>query len=189
MRHKHNTHPPRRRSSATFLLETAPRERALPGFVGDLPCPECAVYMALVPNPYKGAEAVYYRCPEVGCSGSHGAHADGEPLGIPATQPTKDARMAAHRAFDAWWRAMGMRRSDAYRWLALKLQVELEHCHIGRFDVETCRRVVAAVASVPAAGSGSDARANNAQTLDAPGSGRQRGGPAPSSSSSTSSRR
>ena len=35
-----------------------------------------------------------------------------------------------------------MIRAEAYRWLAGRLGIEKDECHVGLFDAETCRRVV-----------------------------------------------
>lgn len=36
-----------------------------------------------------------------------------------------------------------MARAQAYKWLASSLGIEPKNCHIGMFDVETCKKVVA----------------------------------------------
>lgn len=35
-----------------------------------------------------------------------------------------------------------MRRSEAYAWLAGQLGIHLFDCHIGMFDIKTCKKVV-----------------------------------------------
>ena len=37
-----------------------------------------------------------------------------------------------------------MKRGEAYRWLAERLSMAREDCHIGMFDVADCQRVVEA---------------------------------------------
>lgn len=54
------------------------------------------------------------------------------------------AKRLAHAAFDPLWKEFGMKRNSAYCWLAQQLQIPAQDCHIGMFDVETCRRVVKA---------------------------------------------
>lgn len=49
--------------------------------------------------------------------------------------------MAAHAAFDPLWQEWGWRRKDAYATLALHLDVAVEACHIGQFNLAQCRRV------------------------------------------------
>jgi hypothetical protein len=67
------------------------------------------------------------------------------PLGDLANGPLRDARMAAHAAFDPLWQSGQLRRSAAYGWLSDTLGVDPKKTHIGMFDAETCARVVAAV--------------------------------------------
>lgn len=95
------------------------------------------------------------------CEGSHGAHADGEPYGIPGDAATKAARILAHEAFDRLWKdseqpqesgrlTLGqprrspalMTRRDAYRWLQDAMGLEEREAHIGRFTVEQCERLI-----------------------------------------------
>lgn len=109
------------------------------GAILDHPCPECGAQMVLRDSRY----GRFYGCLEYpNCKATHGAHADGRPLGIPADKPTKRARMRAHDAFDSLWKGTGLRRQEAYRWLRGALNLSAEECHIGRFDIETCDRVV-----------------------------------------------
>jgi ssDNA-binding Zn-finger/Zn-ribbon topoisomerase 1 len=81
------------------------------------------------------------RWPE--CDGTHGAHPDGRPLGIPADKRTKEARIAAHAAFDRWWKKRRMKRSDAYNVLRRSFGLSEEEAHIGRFTIEQCVRLIA----------------------------------------------
>jgi ssDNA-binding Zn-finger/Zn-ribbon topoisomerase 1 len=74
------------------------------------------------------------------CDGTHGAHPDGRPLGIPANKETKAARHLAHAAFDALWGERKLlSRGAAYRWLSLKLGHE---SHMGEMGIEDCERVI-----------------------------------------------
>ena len=68
-------------------------------------CAECGVEMVLRTTKkytYKdGSPRKFYGCsnwPE--CNGVHGAHLNGEPLGIPADKETKQWRIKAHERFD-----------------------------------------------------------------------------------------
>lgn len=54
------------------------------------------------------------------------------------------ARTRAHEAFDPLWQNGGMSRNGAYRWLAERLGMTREECHMSKFDEPTCRRVVEA---------------------------------------------
>lgn len=92
----------------------------------------------------------FYGCSRYpNCKVTHGAHPDGAPLGIPGDDATKAARIQAHAAFDSLWKSGAdavMRRGGAYGWLEEVLGLKPGEGHIGRFDVVTCERVVAAVA-------------------------------------------
>ncbi|WP_082722488.1 zinc-finger-containing protein [Burkholderia mayonis] len=68
------------------------------------------------------------------------------PLGTLADAPTREARKRAKAEFNPIWQSGAMTRIAAYVWLAQRLGIENhEECHIDRFDIETCDRVVAAI--------------------------------------------
>lgn len=68
------------------------------------------------------------------------------PMGRIANAELRRAKSAAHAAFDPLWQGRrSMRRRDAYLWLAQELRIEPEDCHIGMFDLDQCRAVIAAV--------------------------------------------
>lgn len=72
------------------------------------------------------------------------------PLGRLADRDLRKAKQEAHAVFDPLWRAKQCRydltkrdaRNQGYRWLAFRLGISRDACHIGMFDLETCRRVV-----------------------------------------------
>ena len=64
------------------------------------------------------------------------------PLGRLANAELRQAKQAAHAAFDPMWKERGQPRKTAYAWLAFKLGIPEADCHIGEFDVERCRLVV-----------------------------------------------
>lgn len=113
------------------------------GYILDHPCPECGSRMVLRDSRF----GLFYGCTSYpDCSATHGAHkATGEPLGIPADRPTKAARIEAHEVFDALWKGHRMTRERAYAWMAERLGLTAEEAHIGRFDIEQCKRLVEAV--------------------------------------------
>lgn len=57
--------------------------------------------------------------------------------------PLSLARDAAHQAFDQIWKSGLMTRPQAYAWLAMKLDLPTEYCHMSQFDIRTCREVKA----------------------------------------------
>lgn len=77
------------------------------------------------------------------CGAYVGSHkGTGEPLGTPANAELRDLRRKAHAALDPLWRSGRMTRTDAYRWLALRMGLTPDACHIGLFGPEQCRLVV-----------------------------------------------
>lgn len=120
-----------------------------PGARADLDCPECGAPLILLEG--KEFRRPFYGCAtfrRTGCSGSHSAHPDGSPMGVPANRETKNARVRAHDAFDRMWRGMGMERDDAYRWMQKAMGLTVEDAHIGRFTIIECEKLVAIVEAV-----------------------------------------
>lgn len=108
--------------------------------------------MCLRPSRFK-RDGVYYACTVEGCRGSHGAHLDGTPLGIPADQATKKMRIAAHAVFDKLWFGVHvgigpMRRSEAYAWMRKVMGMTEKEAHIGNFDIPTCKKLIEAAWAV-----------------------------------------
>lgn len=125
-----------------------------------IPCPYC-----IHPAPLVSGKAVYphrcdlwskkfYHCVPcgawVGCHPPHipgmgGGQGDGTvPLGRLANAELRAAKQAAHAAFDPLWKHGPLKRREAYAWLAQQLGIRASECHIGQFDVDQCRAVVAA---------------------------------------------
>lgn len=111
-------------------------------------CPHCQAVTIFVrgdviyPHRPDLAEKGFWQCAP--CDAYVGCH-DGtpEPLGTPANAELRKARSRAHGEFDVIWKeARLMSRGDAYAWLANKLGISIDGCHIGRFDLATCERVV-----------------------------------------------
>lgn len=120
-------------------------------------CPYCGSIARL------GDSATVYRgrsygpawiCPNYpACDSYVGCHPKTTiPLGRLANKELRQAKMAAHAAFDRLWGGRGnkgkprrhgqMKRSDAYRWLSQAMGMQESSCHIGELDVDQCRRVV-----------------------------------------------
>lgn len=83
------------------------------------------------------------------CEAYVGCHKQGDgtrPLGRLANRELRDAKQAAHLAFDPLWRNKGkaaLSRKEAYAWLAEQLDIDPKDCHIGKFDVARCKAVIA----------------------------------------------
>lgn len=110
-------------------------------------CPYCNE-----PSKLVGGDAIYphredlhskkfYRC--VPCKAYVGCHPGTEnPLGRLANAELRRAKVNAHQAFDHIWKGGDLSRSDAYYWLATQLGIPAKGCHIGRFDLDMCAKVV-----------------------------------------------
>lgn len=114
--------------------------------IGNVRCGECTAPMRLVdagPGERYQEGRAYWRCSRApGCTGVHGAHPDGSPLGIPGSRETNRARSQLHGLFDQLWKDRIFKsRDDAYAWLRGVLRMSADDAHIARFDVATCQTV------------------------------------------------
>lgn len=82
-----------------------------------------------------------WRCETSGCTVRCWAGS----TSTPADKVTRDARIAAHEMFDGWWHKARVRRGTAYKQLAEYLRLPQDQTHIGMFDAEQCRDVIAFV--------------------------------------------
>lgn len=64
------------------------------------------------------------------------------PLGRLADKELREAKIAAHAHFDPIWKTGKMKRKKAYKWLAKRLGIHPEDCHIGFFDESQCDAVI-----------------------------------------------
>ena len=113
----------------------------------ELICPECGAPLKLKKSKY-GVDYACTRRDTDGCKGSHGAHPDGTPLGVPADQRTKRLRMVAHNAFDPLWkgeRASFASRGEAYLWMQITMGMNKHEAHISRFGRDDCKKLVEAI--------------------------------------------
>jgi hypothetical protein len=99
---------------------------------------------AIYPHRPDLARKKFYRCQP--CDAYVGCHAGTtKPYGGLANAETRAARQRAHAAFDPIWKDGKVRRIDAYSQLAKALGIPVGSCHMGMFDIHTCKRVVEAV--------------------------------------------
>lgn len=98
----------------------------------------------LYPDQPAKHQAQFWHC--AACRAWVGCH-DGttKPLGTLADARLRNARIAAHAAFDPLWRGGGLTRARAYLWLAKELGLAEEATHIGQFTIEQCAAVLDAV--------------------------------------------
>lgn len=112
----------------------------------DLDCPDCGAMLVLV--EFRGKPL--YKCiraNQTACQGTHGAHIDGAPMGVPAHWTVRAKRRKAHSVFDLLWNGpeSKMSRGAAYRWLQGAMNMTEHDAHISRFDIAQCERVLALV--------------------------------------------
>ena len=97
------------------------------------------------------AELKFWHCAPcrayVGCHRKNKKHGqDGmQPLGRLANAELRRAKSRVHAAFDPLWKDKNMTRREAYVWLAGRLNIPVDDCHIGMFDVRTCDRAVSVI--------------------------------------------
>ena len=66
-----------------------------------------------------------------------------KPFGRLADSHLRYWKVQAHEVFDRKWKSGGQKkRTKMYFWLAGELGISEKDCHIGMFDVETCKKVV-----------------------------------------------
>lgn len=121
-------------------------------------CPYCQHLATLVqgrvlyPNRPDLHGRHFWRCEpcdaHVGCHQAGHRQGDGtKPLGRLANADLRVAKRLAHAMFDPLWQSGRMKRRDAYSWLADALGIPTSETHIGMFDLQRCRAVVAAVSA------------------------------------------
>ena len=69
----------------------------------------------------------------------------GHLLGTMADRELRQWRMKTHAVFDPLWHHEAMTRSEAYDWAAKQLIMRPTDCHIGKFDIGLCKRLIRAV--------------------------------------------
>lgn len=102
---------------------------------------------AIYPHRPDLAEKRFYLCT---CGAYVGTHPGTcEPLGTPANAMTRRARSNAHAHFDALYKEVGRRKNEGgsarkrgYRWLAERMGMTVEECHIGMMTAQQAGRVV-----------------------------------------------
>ncbi len=116
------------------------RNEQLPHVDAELECPVCGCSMSLRRHVQYG---LFWGCSTyAACGTKHGAHADGTPLGTPATPETKVWRVKAHQAFDPLWQSGKLTRNEAYQWLQLVMGKSVEEGHIGLFTLDECQALI-----------------------------------------------
>ena len=105
------------------------------------------------PAPLVDSEEIYgrsfgfvYWCRP--CDAYVGVHRDSptyQPKGTLANAELREWRRRAHAAFDPLWQSGGMKRPEAYRHMQRLLDISPEEAHIGSFDIDRCKQLIAAL--------------------------------------------
>lgn len=107
-------------------------------------------------SKYVNSKVVYgkdfgmmYRCAP--CDAHVGVHkGTDKALGRLANNELRVWKNQTHRFFDNLWQRAKIEqdrehkeaRQAAYQWLADELGLSIEFCHIGMFDIDTCKKVI-----------------------------------------------
>ena len=96
---------------------------------------------------YNKSFGMVYAC--LPCQAWVGVHnGTNKPLGRLADRKLRMWKQQTHAVFDPIWQGSKNypnyenRRSSCYAWLAKKLGISYYACHIGMFDIETCKKAI-----------------------------------------------
>lgn len=92
-----------------------------------------------------------YACPQEGCT----VVCWGNKTSTPANQETRDLRHECHALYDPLWKdeqgpfskgkrknSNNVRRGRAMRWMADKMEIQMEDMHFGMFNADQCRQAL-----------------------------------------------
>ena len=65
-----------------------------------------------------------------------------KPLGRLANAELRKWKSEAHKVFDELWKGGYMSRSMAYANLAKEMNIDVEDCHIGMFNINQCKQAI-----------------------------------------------
>lgn len=92
----------------------------------------------------------FFRC--LPCLAWVGCHPDGRPMGRLADAELRLEKQKTHALFDPLWqqaprmyggsngKVKQVARIRAYEWLAARMGIPIDECHVGMFDVALCQR-------------------------------------------------
>jgi hypothetical protein len=87
------------------------------------------------------AELRFWKCRP--CGAWVGCHpGTTKALGTLAKEGLRQLRGEAHEVFDSLWKSRLVSRTDAYAWLAWRLEIDPEECHIAMFDEDLCQKTI-----------------------------------------------
>ena len=77
------------------------------------------------------------------CNARVGCHkGTNRPLGNVANEVLRLKRRETHLVFDGFWKGIGMSRTQAYKWLANRMDLPEKEAHIGGFEMDQCQQVI-----------------------------------------------
>lgn len=77
--------------------------------------------------------------------GTHKGSKDYAPLGRLANSELRDWKKRSHAVFDKLWKSGQMSRAQAYQLMQELMGMTADEAHIGKFDVESCKKLVNAL--------------------------------------------
>jgi len=107
-------------------------------------CPHCAGQVLFANNAEVYGRAYgdwpwVYLCQNLECRAHVGTHPETNiPLGTLATAATRAARRKAKDQFNTLWQGGEMTRTQAYSWLAARMNIPTAACHFGWFNEAQC---------------------------------------------------
>ena len=111
-------------------------------------CPHCSGSVRLANNSEVYGQSYgewpwMYLCERESCRAYVGTHPyTGIPVGTLATADIRAARVKAKTQFNAMWQSGQMSRTDAYGWLAARMNIPVASAHFGWFDVAQCNEAL-----------------------------------------------
>lgn len=108
--------------------------------------PKCPVHGCEFEQRH-GRFGMFYGCPHYPECDRTASRSKQDKLWRISDQLTRNARKAAHKAFDELWKSGKIPRTACYRALAKLMDMPANKCHIEHFGVEYCGRVVELVKS------------------------------------------
>ncbi len=124
-----------------------PTAHTSPHHATPLRCPYCGGHARLRSSAvvYRRTFGYVYLCEHYPrCDAYVGCHpGTTRPLGRLADAALRRWKRRAHAAFDPLWRSGRMTRRDAYRVLQHLMGLDETRAHIGQFDIDQCRLLIA----------------------------------------------
>lgn len=109
-------------------------------------CPYCSKKAELKDSSviYGKSYGLIYICSDYpSCDSYVGVHPGTTiPLGRMANKELREYKKKVHVLFDPLWKGKKIRRNEAYKRLSDALNLSTKECHVGMFDVETCKRAI-----------------------------------------------